>query len=48
MVMSEITQAGWYSFDLHILSQELLVTGGRLTSNITGRGLKENDEMRKN
>lgn len=40
MVMSEITQAGWYSFDLppskHILSQEFLITGGRLTSNITG------------
>lgn len=51
MVMSEITQAGWHSFDLpppkHILSQEFLITGGRLTSNITGWGLKENDEMRK-
>lgn len=44
MVMSEITQAGWYSFDLpplkRILSQVLLITGGRLTSNIMGYGVK--------
>lgn len=51
MLMSEISQAGW-SFDLpllqHILSQELLITGGRLTSNIMRRVKKIKNEMHKN